>query len=142
GQLLAPLGPGGSRRYRTAVFDFRTDAPVDAPLQEAPADAVLLFDGVFLLRSGLRTHWDFSIFVEADFATTVARAELRDRALFGDAAAVRRRYETRYVPGQRIYLESERPRTRASVVVVNDDPAHPTLVDEDPSHRSLVDVPG
>jgi hypothetical protein len=31
------------------------------------------------------------------------------------------------VPGQRIYLASEQPRARASVVVVNDDPANPIL---------------
>jgi uridine kinase len=47
--LLEPLGPTGNRRYRSAVFDFRLDAPVTAPVQEAPIDAVLLFDGVFLL---------------------------------------------------------------------------------------------
>jgi len=37
--LLEPLGPGGSRRFRRAAFDSRTDAPVEAPLEEAPADA-------------------------------------------------------------------------------------------------------
>lgn len=125
--VLAPLGPGGSRTYRRAVFDFRTDAPVESPAAVAPADAVLLFDGVFLLRPGLRDHWDFAIFVEAAFDVTLARARERDLALFGSADEVTRRYEARYIPGQRLYLAECRPAERATVVVENDDPAHPVL---------------
>ena len=48
--LLEPLGPNGDLAYRSAVFDYRTDAPVAAPVQQAVPDAILLFDGVFLLR--------------------------------------------------------------------------------------------
>ncbi|MDD2763419.1 MAG: hypothetical protein PHE83_05535 [Opitutaceae bacterium] len=88
---------------------------------------MLLFDGVFLLRPALRLRWDFSIFVQADFPVTVARTETRDQHLFGDAAAVRRRYEARYVPGQRLYIESEYPQTHASVIMHNNDPANSGL---------------
>jgi uridine kinase len=120
--LLHPLGPDGDRRYRRAVFDFRTDSPVDAPLEDAASDAVLLFDGVFLLIPDLRPYWDFSIFVRASFETTIARAEVRDRQLFGTAAQVRQRYEQRYVPGQRLYLAEAQPDRHASLVVDNDEP--------------------
>jgi uridine kinase len=41
-ELLAPLGPGGSRRIRTAVFDHRIDQPVDVEPQTAAENAVLL----------------------------------------------------------------------------------------------------
>jgi len=125
--LLAPLGPDGNRLYRRAVFDFRTDLPVDSPVEEAAPRAVLLLDGVFLLTAGLRPCWDFSIFVNANFEVTIARAEIRDRDLFGDAAKVRQRYEDRYVPGQRLYLSEAQPERHASVVVDNSDPAHPRI---------------
>ena len=59
--LLAPLGPGGDRRYRPATFDHRTESPTEAPGQFAPADAVLLFDGVFLLRPELGGCWDYAV---------------------------------------------------------------------------------
>jgi uridine kinase len=124
--LLEPLGPGGSRRFRRAAFDSRTDAPVEAPLEEAPADAVLVVDGIFLQRPELEGYWDYRIFVAASFETTVRRAEARD-AFLGDPAAVRARYARRYVPGQRLYLEACRPEARADVVVENDDPASPGL---------------
>jgi uridine kinase len=61
--LLDPLGPNGNRRYRTATFDFRTDAPRPAAWAVAPDDAVLLFDGVFLLRPELFGGWDLRVFV-------------------------------------------------------------------------------
>jgi uridine kinase len=126
--LLQPLGPSGKRQFRRAIFDFRSDAPIDAPLEDAPPDAVLLFDGVFLLRPELRGYWDFSLFVRASFEITVKRAEERDLYLFGTAADVRLRYERRYVPGQRLYLSEAQPERWASVVIDNDDPANPSIV--------------
>lgn len=125
--LLRPLGPDGDRRFRRAIFDCRVDSPVDRFLEEASRNAVLLFDGVFLLRRELRRYWDFSIFVRASFEVTVARAAIRDRELFGSAANARKRYEERYVPGQRLYLSEAQPERCASVVVDNEDPAQPRL---------------
>lgn len=125
--LLAPLGPGGTRRYRRAMFDVRADAPVDATEKDASADVILLSDGVFLQVPELRPHWDYSIFVRASFETTVARAEQRDRTLFGDALAVRRRYEERYVPGQQMYLSEVDPEQYADAIVINDDVASPSM---------------
>lgn len=86
-----------------------------------------MFDGVFLQVPELRPHWDYSIFVRASFETTVARAEQRDRPLFGDALAVRRRYEERYVPGQQLYLSEVDPEQYADVIVLNDDVASPSM---------------
>ena len=125
--LLVPLGPGGSLRYRTAVFDFRTESPVTSAERSADRYSVLLFDGVFILRRELREFWDFSIFVDTGFDVTLARALERDLSLFGNERAVRERYESRYIPGERLYLERCRPREYAEVVVHNDEPANPTL---------------
>jgi uridine kinase len=90
----------------------------------AGPDAVLLFDGVFLLRTELNDGWDFRIFVQASFDVTVARAVSRDAHSFGTAADIRERYLKRYVPGQRLYLSEVRPETLADVVVWDDDPAN------------------
>jgi uridine kinase len=125
--LLAPLGPGGSRRYRCAVFDYRTDAEVQAVPRIAEESAVLLFDGVFLLRPELQGCWDLTVFVDVPFEVTLRRAQQRDAALFGDTQGVTRRYRERYIPGQRLYLEACRPRQRADVVVENSDPGQPAL---------------
>jgi len=126
--LLRPLGPGGSRCYRRAVFDVRTDTSVSVPDEEAPERAVLLFDGVFLLRPELDALWDYRIFVAVDEAVAVRRAMRRDQALFGTAKVVRARYQQRYMPAQRFYMQAVRPQDRADVIVENNDPARPRLV--------------
>ena len=119
--LLQPLGPSGSLQFKRRVFDFRTDSAIDAPLETAPADAILLLDGVFLLRPELRAYFDFSIFVRADFEVTTQRAETRDLALFGNVEEIRNRYQARYVPGQRLYLAEAEPERWATVIVDNND---------------------
>jgi uridine kinase len=126
--LLDPLGPGGSRRYRTAVFDVRTDQPRAAPLLLAPPDAVLVFDGVFLLRPELNDAWDLRVFLEVGLQETLRRAVARDRALFGSAQTTRERYQRRYVPGQRRYLATVQPQRTADVVIDNHDPTTPKLI--------------
>jgi len=125
--LLEPLGPNGSRQFRRATFDFRADSVVSSEIEQAVQNSILVMDGVFLLRRELRSYWDVSIFVDATFETVLARAETRDRELFGGVAAVRERYESRYIPGQRIYLEQERPRQFADIIVINDNVDSPQL---------------
>jgi len=117
-ELLDPLGPDGARRFRSAVFDHRTDEPVNAPHQTALADAILLFDGVFLQCSELADSWDFRVWVEAPFDVTVPRAVRRDAA--GDPEApLEAKYRRRYVPGQIIYLTQCSPKETADVIVNN-----------------------
>ena len=125
--LLLPLGPSGNRRYRSAVFDFRTDQPMVTQEAEAPVDAVLLFDGLFLLRPELDDCWDYRIFVDVPFDTVLQRAVRRDQVLFGSADEVTTRYLHRYLPGQRLYFAAIKPWLRADAVVENSDPSHPVL---------------
>jgi uridine kinase len=123
-RLLAPLGPGGSRRIRTRAFDYRVDQPVDAPEEQAPSDAVLLFDGIFLQCPVLREHWDLVIFLDVPFDVTLARMVERD----GVSAELEDPQVHRWVGGQRIYLEECSPAARADVVVDNRDVAWPRIL--------------
>lgn len=125
--LLQPLGPQGSRIYRRAVFDYRTDTPSLTEEEVAPEVAILLFDGVFLLRPEINDQWDYRIFVDVPFAVTVERAIQKDSDLFGSAEATRARYEERYIPGQQIYLNSVAPLRHAQAILNNEDPQHPIL---------------
>jgi uridine kinase len=122
--LLDPLGPGGDRSFRQAVYDYGTDAALPQPATTAPADAVLLFGG-FLLRPGLAKGWDLRIFVSATYDEALDRARTRDRARFGSALAIERRHRLRYGPAQDLYLEAARPTDHAEIVVHNDDPRQP-----------------
>jgi len=125
--LLQPLGPHGSLRFRRAIFDYRTDRPSMTEEEVAPEDAILLLDGVFLLRPEINDQWDYRIFVGVPFAVTVERAILRDSDLFGSVEDTRAHYLARYIPGQQIYLKSVDPLRHAQATVHNEDPEHPTL---------------
>lgn len=127
--MLEPLGPGGDLYYQVAHFDYRTDAPVVSPRQRAAPDSILLFDGIFLMRPELAGCWDFRIFVNVTFETSLQRNLGRD-VVEGDEVAreqYARRYAQRYRPGQTLYLASCRPTEQADAVVDNNDLRDPTL---------------
>jgi uridine kinase len=126
--LLEPLGPDGNLHYVETVFDFRTDSPIPKVTQRACRDAVLLFDGVFLMRPELNTHWDFRIFVYISFETSLQRALTRDVELFGSAKETRKRYLSRYIPGQKLYHKTVDPESKVDIIIDNNNPANPCIV--------------
>ena len=74
--LLDPLGPGGDRRFQYAVYGHTADTAMSPPVTTAPADYVLVFDGVFLMRPELIDRWDLRIFVSTALEKT--RGSCRD----------------------------------------------------------------
>lgn len=98
--LLDPLGPGGNRRFQPAVYDRNADAVLSPPVTAAPADAVLLFDGVFLLRPELVDRWDLRIFVSTALEKTVDRAVIRERRVSTRVDIERRWHEPSYEPNR------------------------------------------
>jgi uridine kinase len=123
--LLDPLGPDGSRRFQPAIYDRPTETAQPQQFRTASVDAVLLFDGVFLLRPELIDRWDLRIFVSAAFEETLDRARTRDLALYGSATEVERRHRERYTPSQRFYFDTVRPTDHADITVYNDEPRQP-----------------
>ncbi|MFI6294812.1 cytidylate kinase family protein [Nonomuraea sp. NPDC050790] len=107
--LLDPLGPGGDRRVRYMACD-----------RDVPAGAVLLFDGVFLLRPELLDRWDLRVFVSVPFERTVGRALDRGRASPVSTAEIERSWRERYIPSQRLYFATARPADHADIIVYND----------------------
>ncbi|MFI6068676.1 cytidylate kinase family protein [Micromonospora sp. NPDC051227] len=122
--LLDPLGPGGDRRFQPAVYDRNADAVLSPPVTAAPADAVLVFDGVFLLRPELIDRWDLRIFVSTALEMTVDRAVIRERRV-STRADIERRWRDRYIPSQQLYFATARPTQHADIVVHNDEPQRP-----------------
>lgn len=126
--VLKPLGPGGDGRYLTASFDYRSDTATPEIWAQAPGDAVLLFDGVFLLRPELRGLWDVTLYLAVDPEESLARARVRDVELFGSVQAVEERYRLRYLPGQELYRAQADPAAAADMVLDMNDPAKPRII--------------
>jgi uridine kinase len=133
--LLSPFA-AGSARVRTAAFDEPTDEALDE-WRDVGADAVMVFDGLFLHRPELIDHWSLSVYVEADRR----RDEEWLGFLLGDlpegpaAAAsmlddrLTRARWPRYRDGWQLYLEEVDPRSAATLVVDNEDLRCPQVVE-------------
>lgn len=128
--LLAPLGENGDLKYKTAVFDFKTDSEVVLPLETAKPDSILIMDGVFLFRPELAGYWDLKIFLEADFKITVDRAKKRDGYLLGSENEIIEKYEKRYVPGQKMYFKEAKPQEKSDIIIDNSDFKSPVIKQE------------
>lgn len=125
--LLAPLGPGGDRQYRTASFDLENDQPIAQEPQSAPADAILIVDGTFLQRPELRDGWDLTLFIETSEQISEHRGIGRDADRLGGAEAARQLYADRYRPAFDLYERLCSPTRLADVILNNDDFDHPDV---------------
>lgn len=116
-QVLGPLGPAGDGWYSPASYDAKADRTVPAGLVQAPADALVIVEGMFLHRDELAPFWDASVFLDVPFTETAARMAVRD----GSSHNPDHPSMHRYVGGQRLYFEAVRPWERATVIVDNTD---------------------
>ena len=123
--LLDPLGPGGHRQIRHVARDRVTDAALRPAPTTCPDDAVLIFDGVFLIRPELISCWELRVLVLAAPETTLSRAVVREQ-LVSPQAAVERRWRQRYIPAQELYFATVHPADHADIVVHNDEPQQPS----------------
>jgi uridine kinase len=125
--VLAPLS--GNRfpvQCRLVAHCWRTDMPQDAPAVLAGANAVLLFDGVFVFRQEINTWWDLRILVDVDADTSIARALQRDCSPSNGLEIVEKKYRLRYEPAWLMYVDEEHPELKADVIVNNSVIAEPT----------------
>lgn len=95
--LVEPFRMGGSTAFVTAVFDPARDAWVEPKWLTGPADALLVIDGRFVLRSRLTDLWDFRIALDGE------PEDAADRLAYADSD----------------------PRLVAQAVVDDRDPEHP-----------------
>ena len=126
--LLEPLGPGGSRRCRTAMLDSFNDVLLPEEWHDLADEAVVIVDGIFLLHPELAMHWDYVIWLDADVEIMVERARKRDAAWVGSAAAVEQRYRQFRQPVHELYERLASPAAQAHAILDNSNIEQPKLV--------------
>lgn len=110
-EVLAPLGPGGSRRYLPSLRDPVTNRATREPARPAADATVAIVSGEFLLGLGL--PFDLTVHIAVSPA---ARARRFDAA---------RRWT---LPAFDRYDAEVRPAEHADVVLRWDDPRHPAMI--------------
>lgn len=113
-EVLDPLGPGGSGRILTSLWNAEADRASRAAYERLPPGAVVLVSGALLLGAGL--PFDVTVHLEVS------------------AAALARRTAPEQLwtlPAYARYGEEVDPAAFADVVVRLDDPQRPALVERD-----------
>ena len=127
--LLRPLGPRGTLRYRTKAHDLETDTPVEGGWADAAPNAILLIDGVLIQRREVVGNLNCAIYLDVPFGETYRRLAARS----GFDADPDAPSNLRYVQTQRHYQRTCTPAERAGIVVDNTDPAAPRMTKNVPA---------
>lgn len=122
--LLDPLKTG-DLRYKARAFDYTIDLGIISPMISAEPGSILIFDGVFALRPELRDYWDYSIYLHIDEEESIRRGVSRNP---GEEEEARRRYQERYIAGQRLYHAESEPMKHADIVIDNTDLENPVIL--------------
>jgi uridine kinase len=126
--VLDPLRAGGNRSCRLAFWDSFNDVPFPKRSTEVPCGAIVIIDGIFLLRSDLRQYWDYTIWVDIDWDSMLDRAAKRDVAWMGSAEIVLDRYRAFWIPTHELYEAEINPQRHANAIVDNRHPEAPSLL--------------
>jgi uridine kinase len=115
-EILEPLGPAGSLKYRTSIYDVHASRPNVSPQSQAQGTEVLLIDGLFLHTPTLAGCFELTIFVDAAYETCIARARVRRQERRRSADEIEALYRERYVPGFQLYVAEAQPQKQAALI--------------------------
>jgi uridine kinase len=76
---------------------------------------IIIVEGVFLLKSDLKSNWDTSVWLEIPENEIVERGSHRDAEFFGSEQKAREIYLDRIIPAQRIHRQLDKPENNATV---------------------------
>lgn len=119
-QLVLPLRDNRSISVETD-FTEETSLIFRRHRYDFRAVAVVLLEGIFLLKPAYRHYFDLTVWIDCSFATALKRAIARGQERLSPAETVEA-FETIYFPAQRIHIERDHPVARADIVFCNDQP--------------------
>lgn len=125
--LLEPMGPEAGGIVALCGHDPLTGIDHRKVTVRAPADAVLIVDGVFGMRDEYDDFWDLRIWLDVAPELSLARGIERDAAAEGRDEA-ERLHRDRYHRAAQIYLSEATPKAKAEVIVDNTDFDCPVLL--------------
>lgn len=89
-------------------------------------DTIVLIEGVLLFRPPLDHYFDMKIFIDISFEEVLRRARQRDVPKYGEAFL--QKYDKKYIPVQKYYLNKFQPQAICDIVIDNEDYHHPKLM--------------
>lgn len=114
-ELLSAFRRDGTYCGMVSLYNKDEDS-YDSQEIHIPENGVLLVEGVFLQRPELSSVFDAVIYLDVPESVRLSRVLQRD-GYIGDADAIRQKYENRYFPAERFYVETCKPEECADFLV-------------------------
>ncbi len=113
--LFVPIHNKDTFSTRLTLLNLLTDGYEIEKEFSFDSDTLVIFEGVFLFRRELSPYIDYKVFLEIPFQESKRRARIRDNK------ASLRKYDEKYLPAQRKYLEEYPPDETADMIIDNSD---------------------
>jgi uridine kinase len=112
-ELLAPVHQKKAVSTRLTLLDLNSDKYELVKDYAINRDTIIIIEGVFLFRKELAPYIDYKMFLEISFEESKQRAKDRD------PETIIKKYDDKYLPAQRIYLEEYPPSNTADIIIDN-----------------------
>ena len=120
-KLLIPCLQSSKYSIKKAALNLETDKyDVNKEYNFNP-NTIIILEGVFLLRDELSQYIDCNIFLEIPFNESTRRSKLRD------TEAIINKFDTKYLPAQRKYLNKFPPEKHADMIIDNSNWEYPSI---------------
>jgi uridine kinase len=120
-RLLAPIHQKKPISLKLKTLDLSTDKYDNECEYIIKSNTIVIFEGVFLFRKELAPYIDLKVYLDIPFDESKKRATVRD------PAAIISRYDEKYLPAQRKYLNEYPPTKVADIVIDNTNWEYPTI---------------
>lgn len=114
-EVLEPLRRPNGLSKSLSVLDLASDRFGRTVRYEVHSGSIVLIEGVFLFQPRWLHYFDLKVFLAVEEAAARRRGIERDRATMGEAVA--ERYDSKYLPAQRLYVERCQPAECADIVI-------------------------
>lgn len=135
-ELLRPITKEGLLDNELTLLDIDEDKFTKCKRYIVDKDTIVLVEGVLLFREPLNKYFDFRMFIDISFDEVLRRAKQRDVALFGDDVA--HRYNKKYIPIQKLYIEKYSPKDISDIVINNEDYYNSQIIKNSPWGKSKI----
>lgn len=115
-EVIIPIRRDGNLSLTVDKRDLLSDAPYRETLS-VTVPTVVVVDGCFLYRQDLPDPFDYKVWVEIDFQTSLERALVRDRPYYKSRGVIRHRYQERFMAGQQRHLKRDQPVRQADAIL-------------------------
>jgi uridine kinase len=124
-KLLIPIRSKRKLSTELTLLDLATDKYEVSKKYSVDENTIVVFEGVFLFRNELSEYIDYKIFLEIPFEESKNRAATRDVPVYGEE--VLKRYDEKYLPAQKRYIDHCHPMKMADMIIDNLNWQYPTI---------------